>query len=346
MVAKTTESMTEITITKPDDFHAHLRQGELMKQLVKETAKSFARVLVMPNTLPPITTPESLIDYRHDLEKIGTDLQFLMTFKIIASTLPRMIPDLKKAGAMAGKFYPAGVTTHSEDGITDIAAAFPVFAAMQESELVLSIHGEMPDSDSKTAERDFLPWLMKIQQNFPRLRIVLEHVSSKEGIEAVKSLPSTVAATLTVHHALLNEEKIRNPDGSINPYLYCKPIVKTEDDRKAIMAAMVSGNPRFFLGTDSAPHLKEKKSGPNPAAGIYSLPVALLLLAEIFEKNNCLDRLEAFTSHFGADFYQLPRNTKKITLKKEIWMVPDEQFGVVLFMAGDKRWWNLLDKIS
>lgn len=332
--------MNEITITKPDDFHSHLRQGALMKDLVKETAKSFARVLVMPNTLPPVTTPEGIMDYRHDLEKIGTDLQFLMTFKIIGSTLPRMIPDLKKAGAVAGKFYPAGVTTHSEDGITDIAAAFPVFAAMQESELLLCIHGELSGSDPMTAEQDFLPELEKIARNFPRLRIVLEHVSSKQGIEAVKSLPPTVAATLTVHHALLNNEKTRNPDGSINPYLYCKPICKTENDRKAIMAAMVSGNPRFFLGTDSAPHPKAKKEGEYPAAGIYSTPVALPLLADIFEKNNCLDSLEAFTSHFGADFYQLPRNTKKITLRKETWTVLEEQFGLVPLFAGDRVNWK------
>lgn len=312
-----------------------------MKQLVKETAKSFARVLVMPNTLPPVTTKEGVLDYRHDLEKIGTDLQFLMTFKIIGSTLPRMIPDLKKAGAVAGKFYPAGVTTHSEDGIIDIAAAFPVFAAMQESELVLSIHGEMPGSDSKTAEQDFLTWLIKIQQNFPRLHIVLEHVSSKQGIEAVLSLPSTVAATLTVHHALLNNEIIRNPDGSINPYLYCKPICKTEEDRKAIVAAMVSGNPRFFLGTDSAPHPKAKKEGEHPAAGIYSLPVALPLLAEIFEKHSCLDRLEAFTSKFGAEFYQVLRNVKKITLKKKSWIVLEEQFHIIPFQCGKKLNWTL-----
>lgn len=331
--------MTEITIIKPDDFHLHLRQGALMKNLVKETAKFFSRVLVMPNTIPPIVSPDQIQDYHHDLIRAEKDVEYLMTFKLLPDSLPRHIPDLQKAGAVAGKYYPQGVTTHAEDGISDLENMFPVFSLVQEENLVLSIHGELPGSPEMSAEKDFLPLLKKISQNFPRLRIVLEHVSSKEGIEAVKSLPATVAATLTVHHALLNEEKIRNPDGNVNPYFYCKPIVKTEKDRKAIMEAMISGNPKFFFGSDSAPHLKEKKTGDHPAAGIYSTPVALSLLAEIFEKNNCLDGLEAFTSHFGADFYQVPRNTKKITLRKETWVVAEEQFGVVSLEAGKKMYW-------
>lgn len=315
-----------------------------MKQLVKETAKCFARVLVMPNTIPPIVTPDEVQNYESDLKAVDTDLQFIMSFKIVQRTLPRMIPDLKKSGALAGKLYPMGVTTNADDGIFDLEAVYPVFAAMQEENLVLCIHGEKPGSDSMVAEQDFIPDLQKIVRNFPRLRIVLEHVSSKKGIEAVKSLPSTIAATLTVHHALLNNEKIRNPDGSINPYLYCKPICKTEEDRKAVMAAMVSGNAKFFFGTDSAPHLKAKKEGEHPAAGIYSLPVALPLLAEIFEKNDCLPQLEAFTSKFGADFYQVPHNRGKITLQNcrdNPWMAQKEQFGIVPFEAGKKMYWKV-----
>ncbi len=328
--------MTELTLIKPDDFHIHLRQGALMKDLVKETENFFARVLVMPNTLPPITTPEGVMDYRSDLKAVGSDLQFLMTFKIVAETLPRMIPDLKKVGAIAGKLYPAGVTTNSDDGISDIEMAFPVFAAMQEENLVLCLHGELPGSSEMTAEKDFLPMLQKIQRNFPRLRIVLEHVSSEAGVEMVKKLPETVAATITVHHPLLTHEKVQG-----NAFLHCKPVCKSEADRKSVMAAMVSGNPKFFFGSDSAPHLKAKKEGGNPPSGIYSTPVALPLLAEIFEKNNCLDRLEAFTSHFGADFYQLSRNTKNITLRKETWTVPEEQFGVVPFKAGGELYWKI-----
>ncbi len=326
----------ELTIIKPDDFHLHLRQGELMKDLVREAAKSFARVLVMPNLTPPVVSPDEVQNYESDLKAVGTDLQFLMTFKITEKTLPRMIPDLKKAGAVAGKLYPAGVTTNAEDGVADLEMAFPVFAAMQESELVLCLHGEMPGSDEMRAEEDFMPMLRKIHRNFPRLRITLEHVSSKAGVEAVLSLPATVAATITVHHPLLTAEKVKG-----NPNLYCKPVCKTESDRKAVMEAMVSGNPKFFFGSDSAPHLKTKKEGDHPASGIYSTPVALPLLAEIFEKNNCRDRLETFTSHFGADFYQLPRNTKKITLRKEHWVVQEEQFGVVPFEEGKRMYWGL-----
>lgn len=333
--------MKELTIIKPDDFHCHLRQGELMKHLVKETAQYFNRVLVMPNLIPPVVTPDEVQNYESDLKAIGSDLQFIMSFKIVERTAPRMILDLKKSGARAGKLYPRGVTTNADDGISYLEGAYPIFAAMQEENLVLCIHGEKPGSDLMTAEQDFIPDLKKIVRNFPRLRIVLEHVSSQQGIEAVLSLPSTVAATLTLHHALLTQEKIKNPDGSINPYLFCKPICKTEEDRKAVMNAMVSGNPKFFLGTDSAPHPKEKKQGSNPPPGIYSLPVALSLLAKIFEKHDCLDRLEAFTSKFGADFYQLSRNTKKIILRKETWEVSKEQFEIGIFEAGKKMVWQV-----
>jgi dihydroorotase len=331
--------MQELTIRKPDDFHLHLRQGELMTHLVRETAKVFQRVLVMPNTLPPVTNAAELQKYHEELRSVGADLEFLMTFKLMPNTSPEEIVQLKKAGAIAGKLYPQGVTTHSQDGISDIEALFPVFSAMQEQNLVLCLHGEVPEIEDLKRESAFLPTLKKIHQNFPKLRIVLEHVSTKEAVQTIQELGDTVAATITVHHLLLTTHDVRN--GHFNPHHFCAPICKSEADREAIVQAAMSGNPKFFFGSDSAPHLHQDKEGEHPKPGIFTTPVALPLLAELFETQGKLDHLEAFTSQFGAEFYQLPLNNSSITLKKESWEVPQEYFGVVPLKSQQSVTWKV-----
>lgn len=331
--------MTELSIIRPDDFHTHLRQGELMVDLVKETAKSFGRVLAMPNLIPPVITPEDVQKYHKKLKAVGTDLDFVMTFKIMPGLDPSSVSALKEAGAMAGKFYPVGVTTHSEDGVANIESSYEVFQAMQENDMVLCLHGEVPGVEDLQREEAFLPHLKKIYENFPKLRIVLEHTSTKAAVEMVESLGDRVSATLTVHHLLLTTSDVRN--GEFHPHHFCAPICKSDLDRKALVQAALSDNPKFFLGTDSAPHPKENKEGEHPKPGVYTTPVALPLLAQLFEENEKLDHLENFISAFGANFYQLPKNSDKITLKKEEWTVPADYSGVVPLSAGQTLSWKI-----
>lgn len=329
--------MTELTITKPDDFHLHLRQGDLMQHLVQETAKVFQRALVMPNILPPVTLAEDLIHYRNSLQEVGTDLEFLMTFKIIPETGAHLVQQLKQAGAVAGKLYPIGVTTNAEDGIIDIRDSYEVFEAMQELGLVLCLHGEVPGVEDVLREEAFLPELKRLHENFPKLRIVLEHVSTKAAIDLVQSLGSTVAATITVHHLLLTTEDVRN--GHFNPHHFCAPICKSEADRKALIQAALSGDPKFFFGSDSAPHPAQAKQGDHPKPGIFTTPVAIPLLAELFSAHDQLNRLEAFTSEHGANFYQMEKNSSTISLTKTEWTVPEEYFGIVPLKAGKQLSW-------
>ncbi|MDF2378903.1 MAG: dihydroorotase [Candidatus Gracilibacteria bacterium] len=332
--------MQELTIIRPDDFHTHLRQGDLMKDLVRETSKSFGRVLVMPNTIPPVVTPDDVRAYKKELQDVGTDLDFLMTFKIMPNLDPSSMTALKEAGAVAGKFYPVGVTTHSEDGVANIESSYEVFEAMQEQDLILCLHGEVPGVEDLEREHAFLPQLKKIHENFPRLRIILEHTSTKAAVEMVQSLGDKVAATITVHHLLLTTSDVRN--GEFHPHNFCAPICKSESDRKALVETVLSGNPKFFLGTDSAPHLKENKEGDHPKPGVYTTPVALPLLAQLFEENGKLDHLENFTSVFGANFYELEKNSDTMSLKKEEWSVPSDYFGVVPLKALEKLTWSVI----
>ncbi|MDP2690918.1 MAG: dihydroorotase [bacterium] len=332
--------MTELTIIRPDDFHNHLRQGELMPHLVQETEKVFGRTLVMPNTLPPVVTGEDLQRYRSELESVGADLQFLMTFKIIQETKPEMITGLKSAGAIAGKLYPQGVTTNAEDGVEDVENLFPVFEAMQQENVVLCIHGELSGVEDLQREEAFLPTLKKIHSNFSKLRIVLEHVSTEAAVQLVQELGEKVAATVTVHHLLLSTEDVRN--GKLNPDHFCAPICKSEADRAALVQIALSGHPKFFFGSDSAPHSRKDKEGEHPKPGIYSTPVALPLLTGLFESHDKLDQLEDFTSRFGAEFYQLPQNQGQLSLVKEEWMVPKEYFGVVPLKKGERLKWKVM----
>ncbi|MBU6389666.1 dihydroorotase, partial [Patescibacteria group bacterium] len=240
---------------------------------------------------------------------------------------------------VAGKLYPEGVTTNSEDGVNDIPALYPVFERMAKEEFILCLHGERPGVFSLDRETAFLPVLEEIATRFPNLKIVLEHVTTEAAVELVKKLPDTVAATITVHHLYLTLDDVIGD--KIRPHHFCKPVAKRPEDRAALLAAATSGNPKFFLGTDSAPHAVETKECEAGCAGVYTAPVAIPLLAEIFERQNALDQLEGFTSFFGAEWYGLPPNAAHITLQKQEWIVPDRCGTVVPFRAGKKLTWKV-----
>lgn len=331
--------MDYIDITRPDDMHMHLRQGSELEHYVHDADMWFGRAVVMPNTLPPITDAEGLLAYRNTILSYATRLKPLMTFKITEGMDSGRIASLKQAGAVAGKYYPQGVTTNSSDGVQDVRKLYPVFACMQEQDLVLSIHGEAPGTFCLRREQEFLPVVHAICSGFPRLRIVLEHLSSKEAVDFVLRSPERLCATITAHHLLLTLDDILGE--GINPHAFCKPIVKTPEDRKALQTAILSGNLKFFFGSDSAPHPKHAKECSSGASGIYSSPVAIPLLAGFFERNGRVDLLENFTSGFGASFYRLPRNIERIRIVRSEKIIPETFHGIVPLLAGNKVSWEL-----
>lgn len=323
-------------------MHVHLRQGDMLHQVLSHTALQCERALVMPNTLPPILTAIDLVKYRESIidALAGVDgFTPLMTFKIVPGTTPDEIHSLKMNGAIAGKLYPDGVTTNSEGGVTDFKALYPVYKAMQDDGLVLCLHGEMPGAFSLDRETLFLDVLRTIAADFPGLKVVLEHATTGDAIRCVSELPGNVAASLTVHHLYLTLDDIVGD--RLNPHAFCKPIAKRPEDRDMLVQAATSGNPKFFLGSDSAPHPIPSKECACGAAGVYTAPVLLPALMELFERNNKLDRLEAFTSEFGAKFYGLPLNKNMITLTEESWIVPDEYHGVKPFLSGSTLNWKV-----
>lgn len=331
--------MNQLSIRRPDDFHLHLRQGEMLKAVAPYTAASFARALVMPNTLPPVATPEGLVAYRDEIRGAAPGLEPLMTFKLLPTMDPNAVPALKEAGAVAAKYYPAGATTNAEDGIRNPQEAYDLFSALQEAGLVLCVHAEDPDAPVFEREEAFLPHIRRIAREFPRLKIVVEHLSSRAAAEAVKDLPASVAATITAHHLAFTAEEMLG--GRLDSRLFCKPIVKFDSDRKALVEAATSASGRFFFGSDSAPHAPEAKAGG--AAGSFTAPLALSLLTRVFEEAGKLDALEVFTSRFGAEFYGLPLNRGEILLEKRAWRVPAETGGVVPVCAGEELAWSFRD---
>ena len=308
-----------------------------MAGYARNTANQFGRVLVMPNTQPPLTTPNQLRDYQHQILSAAPGLELLMTFKLNATYSAADLQNLRAVGAVAGKYYPAGVTTNSQDGIGDLEAVLPVIAEMERQDFVLSIHGEEPGVFCLDREEAFLKRVEFLVSHFPRLRIVLEHLSTRAAVQAVQAWPTTVAATLTVHHLLLTLDDVIG-DGFM-PHHFCKPLVKRPDDREALRQAAFSGNPKFFFGSDSAPHTRGKKEGPCGAAGIYSAPVAIPLLLQIFAEHQ--ERLPNFIAGFGADFYKLPRTSRTLRLVKEPWVVPAEVNGVVPLAANQTLEWKV-----
>ena len=319
--------MKILTITRPDDWHVHVRTGAILKAVLPHTARQFVRAIIMPNLKPPVCTVDQALVYRDEIlaaVPMGMDFTPLMTLYLTATTTEA---EIKKAAESehvhAFKLYPAGATTHSDSGVADIKAAYPLFAAMEKHQIPLLIHGEVTDQDCDIFDREKVfidKYLANIIKHFPDLRVVLEHVTTDEAVKFVESASSNIAATITPQHLLYNRNALLV--GGIRPHYYCLPIIKREHHRLALVAAATSGNPKFFLGTDSAPHLTARKESSCGCAGCYSSPIALELYAEAFESVNALDKLEGFASFYGADFYHLPRNTGTVTLEKISWDVP------------------------
>jgi len=331
--------MTEMTIRVPDDFHVHLRQGDLLTMNIKEAARYFGRILVMPNTVPPVRDVQGLNDYLSQLNKINDSLSYLMTFKLHPETDVSEISVLKKAGAVAGKYYPAGTTTNSQDGVRHWQEIKPHLAAMEKEGLVLSVHAELPESSILEREKDFIPVLEEISHTFPDLKIVVEHVSSEETVEWIMNASDKIGATVTAHHLLYTLDDLMG--GSFNPHLFCKPVVKGKRDRQALQNAVLSAHPRFFFGSDSAPHTVNSKRADSVVAGVFSLPSALPLIADFFEKESSLDLMEGFLSLYGSRFYSLPLNRGKLQFIKQEWTVPEMIQSVVPLAAGQRLKWAL-----
>jgi len=339
-----------LSIVRPDDWHLHLRDGEAMRSVVAATARVFARAVVMPNLKPPITTVAAAALYRERIASAlppGSRFAPLMTLYLTDQTLPAEIVSARASGFVIGvKYYPAGATTNSESGVTDLARAWPVLESMQKHSLPLLLHGEVTDSgvDIFDRERVFVDTsLSRIVRDFPALRIVLEHITTREAAQFVAGAPAHVGATITPQHLLWSRNAMLA--GFMHPHLYCMPVLKREAHRQAIVAAATSGNAKFFLGTDSAPHAIGAKESACGCAGCYSAHAALELYAEAFEAADSLDRLEAFASFHGADFYGLPRNIDTIELRREAWRVPGKYpFGehdVVPLRAGEELRWRV-----
>ena len=345
--------MTSITIIRPDDWHLHLRDGEQLRAVLSHTAKQFARAIIMPNLRPPVTTVEMALAYRaRILAALPAALQSafepLMTLYLTDNTAPAEIVRAKESSMIHGvKLYPAGATTNSDAGVTDIAKCYATLTVMERNDLPLLVHGEVTDVDVDVFDREkvFIERIVApLAQRFPGLRIVFEHVTTRDAVQFVTAAPGNIAATITAHHLLLNRNAIFQ--GGIRPHHYCLPVLKREMHRQALLAAATSGNPKFFLGTDSAPHGQKSKENACGCAGIFTAHAAIELYATAFEQAGALDKLEVFASFHGADFYRLPRNTSSITLQKESWIVPEQfDFGgepLIPLYAGAPLNWKLV----
>lgn len=330
--------MQKLTIRKADDWHIHLRQGPLLEMAVEQAAIFYKRVLVMPNITPPIGSDEAMLNYKAKIKKLAPNLDALMSFQLHPNQDYKKIHSLKRAGAVSGKYYQQGSTTNSENGINSWHNVIPALEAMEEEKLILSIHAEQPEAFSLDRETLFFPVIERICYRFPKLKIIFEHVSTAAGVSFVKSAPKNVAATITVHHLLYTLDNLLGT--KLNPHFFCKPVLKTPQDRQALQEVVLSGHEAFFFGSDSAPHPKEKKESAQAAAGVFSCPVALALLIEFFEKETALEKLESFVSEKGARFYEMPLNEEKMTFIKGKYQVPEIIQGVVPLCAGDTLQWK------
>ncbi len=342
---------TKLTLTRPDDWHLHLRDGAALKAVLPDTARQFARAIVMPNLRPPVTTTAMAGEYRaRILAALPTELNFepLMTLYLTDNTSAEEINKAKASGFIQGvKLYPAGATTNSDSGVSNLGFCVNALETMEKVGLPLLVHAEVTDSDVDVfdRERTFIERnMIPLLKRFPGLKVVFEHITTKDAAEFVVSASSNVAATITAHHLLMNRNDMFK--GGIQPHHYCLPILKREEHRLALVKVATSGNNKFFLGTDSAPHAKHTKEAACGCAGMYTAHAAIELYAEAFEAANALDKLEAFASFYGADFYGLPRNKDKITLEKTSWLVPNElplgDDSLVPLRAGQQIHWKLL----
>jgi len=340
-----------LTLTRPDDCHLHLRDGDALASVLPHTVRTFARAVVMPNLKPPVTSTALAAAYRSRILKAlpgSSRFEALMTLYLTDNTSATEVALARQSGFVCGiKYYPAGATTNSESGVTRIERAYPALAAMEEHDLPLLVHGEvtLPGVDAFDRERVFVETILAdITRRFPGLRVVVEHATTREAVDFVLAGGPRIAATITAHHLLYNRNAIFS--GGLRPHYYCLPVLKREEHREALVRAATSGSPKFFLGSDSAPHARGDKEAACGHAGIYTAHAAIELYAEVFERAGALDKLEAFASFHGADFYRLPRNRDSISLRKEPWNVPAEMpFGattLVPLRAGEPVAWRLV----
>lgn len=342
--------MHAFTLTRPDDWHLHLRDGALLRQVATFSANQFKRALVMPNLKPPLTRVDQALAYRRRiLEAIPAETGFEPYLSLyLTATTPRseVVSAANCPEVLGFKLYPAGATTHSEAGVSKLETIYPILEAMERHDLVLQIHGEVADAEVDIFDREKIfidRELIPITERFPALRIVLEHITTQEAVDFVLAAKDNIAATITPQHLLYNRNALLA--GGIRPHTYCLPVLKRESHRQALLRAATSGNPKFFLGTDSAPHLRQSKEAACGCAGCFTAPIALELYAHAFEQAGALDKLEAFASFYGADFYRLPRNRETVTLTPSSWTVPEAYTGeageIVPLCAGETLRWRL-----
>ncbi|MDO9165631.1 MAG: dihydroorotase [Rhodoferax sp.] len=340
----------EITLTRPDDWHLHVRDGDALGVVVPHTAAQFGRAIIMPNLRPPVTTAAAALAYKARIQAAvppGLAFEPLMTLYLTDNLPPDEIKRARDAGVVAVKLYPAGATTNSDAGVTDLPKTYKTLEAMQRAGMLLLVHGEVtsPDIDIFDREAVFIDTqLIPLRRDFPELKIVFEHITTKEAAQYVQESDRFTAATLTAHHLLYNRNAIFT--GGIRPHYYCLPVLKRETHRLALVQAATSGSPKFFLGTDSAPHPAHLKEHASGCAGCYTAHAALEMYAQAFDTAGALDKLEGFASFHGADFYGLPRNTGSITLKREAWTPPESfAFGEAQLKplrSGETLPWKLI----
>jgi len=342
--------MSTLTIQTPDDWHLHLRDGDMLPETVAATARCFQRAIIMPNLVPPVTTAAMAVEYKQRIEDArpaGSSFEPLMTLFLTNQTSAEEVRAAKAVGVVAAKMYPAGATTNSSSAVSQLEALYPTFEVMQEIGMLLLVHGEVTDShiDIFDREKAFIDQkLVHIAERFPDLKLVFEHITTSDAAQFVMSASANVAATITPQHLMLNRNDLLV--GGVKPHNYCLPVLKRSTHQQALRESVKTGSPKFFLGTDSAPHAKDAKENACGCAGCYSAWSAVELYAQVFEELGALDKLEGFASHHGADFYGLPRNKGTITLVKEEWVIPDEIIlpngkPIVPFYAGKTVNWKV-----
>jgi dihydroorotase len=343
-----------IEICQPDDWHLHLRDGDVLPDLIQHTSSQFARAIIMPNLKPPVTTAELALTYKQrilDARPLGSSFEPLMVLYLTDNTTAEYVKNAKKAGMVGFKLYPAGATTNSDAGVTNLAKCSTALAEMESCGMPLLVHGEVTHADIDIFDREavFIDQVLEpLRKNYPGLKVIFEHITTKQAAHYVRDADTSrlgaIGATITPQHLLYNRNAIFS--GGVRPHYYCLPILKREEHRVALVEVATSGNPRFFLGTDSAPHTKDTKENACGCAGCYTAWHAMPLYAEAFDAAKALDRLEGFASHFGADFYGLPRNTGKLTLKRQQQIIPKEfpirDSIVVPLRAGENLAWSIV----
>lgn len=347
-------SPASLTITRPDDGHVHLRDGDALRAVAGATARQFARAIVMPNLRPPVTSTAQALAYRrriHEALPAGARFEPLMTLYFTDNLPPDEIVRAREAGVIAVKLYPAGATTNSDAGVTSLRKTYPTLEAMQRAGMPLLLHGEVTDPDVDVFDRESVfidRQLVPLRRDFPELRIVLEHITTREAAQYVREADELLGATITPHHLLYNRNALFLGAGgaaALRPHLYCLPVLKREVHRRALVEAATSASPKFFLGTDSAPHAAPLKEHASGCAGCYSAVAALEMYAEAFDEAGALDTLEAFASHRFADFYGLPRNVGTVTLRRESWVLPESvpfgQTELKPLRGGEALAWRL-----